>query len=245
MLGAIANAGPNGFYYLASGSDLWRLQGTVDQSAVTNTGNEYNIAVGGDIRTTSQRNSTPGAQYSINGVYTGTDYPGDWKGFFDGTTDGTSNYTIDWDSGDVYKFDRNWANGNVMFTLGGGGSGEFLGITYDPGNNSLWVSGWNSAIVMNLDMNGNILSRFAPTFNNITCLGMDYSDGSLWMGSQLTEGTFYNYKTNGSFLGSESYADMVGVNTLGGEFNAVPEPCTMALLGLGAAVTAFRARRRR
>ncbi len=237
-------SGPTDFYYLASGTQLWRLQGNNDQNVATNTGNEYNIAVAGDIRTTSQRSSTPGAQYDLNGVYTGTNYPGNWLGFFDGTTDGKSNYSVDWDTGDVWQFDRNWANGSVLFTLPGG-SGGYLGITYDPSNNSLWVSGWNSGVIENRAMNGTILSSFATTFSDITCLGMEYSTGTLWMGTQTAEGNFYNYSTNGGFLGSVSYNDMTAVNTLGGEFNIVPEPCTLALFAIGAGSALLRGRRRR
>ncbi|MBS1701724.1 MAG: PEP-CTERM sorting domain-containing protein [Armatimonadetes bacterium] len=228
--------GPNSTYYLGAGNNLWTIQGTSDASAPTVTNGEFNLAVDGDIRTTQFRNSGDGQQYTLGLSPTGTTYSGTWSGIFDGTTDGRSNYTIDWDSSRVLSYDRNWQGEQTMFTLGGGGSGEYLGITYD-GSGGLYVSQWNGGMIEHYTMGGQLLGSFDTGFTNLTALAMDYSTGTLWVGSQQHQGQFDEYTTSGTHLDTVIFGDMVVANTLGGEFDlgsAVPEPASLAVLGFGA-----------
>ena len=225
--------GPGSKYYLTGGTTLWTLQGTGDTSVTTQSNDEYNIAVDGDIRTTQYRSSGAGYQYSLNSVPTGTTYPGTWLGFFDGTTDGTHNYTVDWDTGNVWSFNRDWQNGSVLFTLPGGAS-QYLGITYDNAG-GLWVSQWTGSLVQHYSMNGTLLGGFDSHITDMSCLGMDYATGTLWFGSQTKGEQFWNFDTSGNLLGTETYTGLAGSNTLGGEFNliAAPEPFTVVGTAIG------------
>jgi len=250
MLAAVALAsahalgqGPISPLYLEAGGTMWVVQGTTASSSNNVSSNEYNLAVDGDIRTTQYRGSGDGYQYGLNGVATGTSYGGTWLGFFDGTTDGSSNYTLDYDTGNVWAFDRNWQNGSNLFQLSGG-SGGYLGITYDDAG-GLWVSQWDGTNIQHYSMNGTLLGQFSTGINDMTCLALDPANGTLWFGSQTVEGTFWNYSTSGTLLGSESYSNLVGVNALGGEFNvtAAPEPASMAALVGGIALLVRRRRR--
>ena len=234
--GSLANAqsGPGAFYYMTAGdqNQNWTAWGGSAVSASQVTGGEYNIAVSGDLRTTSYSSSSLGRQYDLTMVSTGTNYAGTWNTVFDGTTDGSRNYTLNWANGEVMSYDRNWQAGSVLFDAGG--VGEYLGITYD-GSNGLWISRWNSSTVEHRSMTGSLLGRFDAGFSSITCLAMDYSDGTLWMGTQGTLGKFYQFSTSGTNLQSVTYSNMTSANTLGGEFNVnpVPEPASCAALGMG------------
>jgi hypothetical protein len=160
--------------------------------------------------------------------------------FYDGTQDGRSNYSIDYGAGGVYRFDQNWANPAFLFSVNASG---WLGITYDPTNNSLWVSDFGGNTVADYSMSGTALSSFTTPFGAITSLAMD-TNHTLWMGSQGTLGTFYNYSTAGALLGTVTYSQLLNQNTLGGEITSTPEPGTLLLIGTGVVALASRLRRK-
>jgi PEP-CTERM motif len=240
LAGSIAQAqsGPGANYYMTAGdqSQNWTALGGTATMGTQALGGEYNIAVSGDLRTTGNFNSNLGQQYNLSMISTGTTYAGSWQGLYDGTTDGSRNYSIDYGSGDVLSYDRNWQGPTTLFNAGTG-FGNYLGITYD-GTGGLWISRWNSDVVEHRSMTGSLLSSFNTGFSSITCLAMNYSDGTLWMGTQNTLGKFFQFSTSGTNLQSVTYSNMANANTLGGEFNVnpVPEPASFAVLGLGALV---------
>jgi hypothetical protein len=249
LIGCAAGAaaqGPVSSYYLIAGDQRtdWRVQGTNvlnSWSQVVDT--EYPVAInGGIVKTTGVGQGLTGAGYSLSGTDTGSRYTNPAPvGMYDGASDGTHNFGVDYSSGDVYQFDANWGSPTVLF--GGLGGGNYLGITYDPTNNSLWISRWNSTTVEDRSLGGTVLSSFNLPFASISCLAMDYADNTLWMGSQNTFGTFYHYSRAGASLGQVTYASMTAQNTLGGEFAPVPEPASLAVVGLG--LLALRRRRQR
>ena len=232
-----AGSGPVSKLYLTAGEQNHNfiVQGnTVTQSNVA-VGKESAIAVSGDVRTLipSSAGSTAGANYDLNFTDTGGRYTNTFN-FFDGTTDGTHNYSVNYNIGseNVYQTDRNWQTPVALFQV----PEAYLGITYDRTNNSLWISNFNGTTVSDYSLTGTLLSSFNTTFNSITCLSLDPADNTLWMGSQNTKGTFYQYSKGGVFLQSDTYAALANQNTLGGEFNiaapAVPEASTTVSLGL-------------
>jgi len=232
-----AGSGPVSKLYLTAGEQghNFIIQGsTVTQSNVA-VGKESAIAVSGDVRTLipSSAGNTGGANYDLNFTDTGGRYTSTFN-FFDGTTDGTHNYSVNYNIGseNVYQTDRNWQTPVALFQV----PEAYLGITYDRTNNSLWISNFHGTTVGDYSLTGTLLSSFNTTFNSITCLSLDPADNTLWMGSQNTKGTFYQYSKGGVFLQSDTYAALANQNTLGGEFNiaapAVPEASTTVSLGL-------------
>jgi hypothetical protein len=189
---------------------------------------EYAVAVASHVRTLG----SPGAEYTLAGNYTGNDfpYPDVGAAFWDGATDGTHNYSVDYEvGGGVYQFDADWTNPVLLFSVPQG----YLGITYDATNDSLWLSRFSGNTVANYSLSGSLLSSFVTPFDRISSLALDPADNTLWMGSQGTQGTFYQYSKAGVQLDTAFYPGLQSQNTLGGEFRVVPEASARALFACG------------
>jgi hypothetical protein len=233
----------SGLYLTAADQRMnWVVQGNSvlnswTQACVPNCdqAGESAIALPGSIRTLGAEYPVAGSEYTFAGVPTGVKYPYPLQDphFYDGTTDGSHNFSVDYIAGGVYMFDSNWANPKLLFNA----NFASLGITYDPANNSLWVANYTFRTIQDFSLDGFPLFYFQVPYDSLTMLAMDYADHTLWMGSQTTPGTFYQYSTDGQFLGQESYGDLATQNTLGGEFILpefeTPEPATLGLLGSG------------
>jgi hypothetical protein len=121
----------------------------------------------------------------------------------DGATDGTYNYTAATVAGGgygVWRTDRTWGNGGVLFEMGAlvGSNERAFGITYDVDRQSLWIqvgssSGFGDFRFLELGLDGTLKSQFVPSFfqpnpstlPNVAAilagaLAMDYADDSLW-----------------------------------------------------------------
>lgn len=250
-MGAAYAQGPTSNYFLTAGDDGngWIAQGT-NATSFGLQNNEFAVAVNSTVRTLANGNTPSstvlGSEYTLGGVFTGTTYayPAN-ASFYDGTTDGTFNYSVDYSSGDVYRMNSDWSNPTVLFNVGGDG---YLGITYDASNASLWVSNFNGFDVRQYTLGGSLLSTFNLPFTASSSLALDPADGTLWMGSQGTQGTFYQYSQAGVQLSTVTYNDLVSQNTLGGEFAvtaaSAPEPGSLALLGLVVPVVGLVRRRK-
>jgi len=117
--------------------------------------------------------SATAGQYTLSGTPMGTS----WSGtpppagetanlFYDGTSDGTYNYTVEYsnyppETENVIATDLNWQSPVTLFSIPGVTSAAYLGITYDPNNNSLWVSGWQTDVIADYSLTGTLLSSFA------------------------------------------------------------------------------------
>jgi hypothetical protein len=243
--------GPVSTYFLTAGDQrtISIIQGTtsVTLPMADINSHEYPIVVlGNGIRTTPANGGSIGYGYNLNGTPNGQLYTlsAGIVAAYDGTTDGTYNYVADYSAGTVFRTNLDFSGAVSLF--GGFGTGAFLGITYDPTNNSLWVSGWNTSLVTNYTMSGTVISSFSAVTNSLSSLALDHATGTLWMGSQNTQGTFYQYSKTGTLLQTAVYSGLVSQNTLGGEFAfaAIPEPTT-ASLGLLGTIFLWVTKRRR
>jgi hypothetical protein len=203
---------------------------------------------GSTFRTTNGTAGLFGYEYTLSGTPTGASYvlPIQIGSAWDSTTDGSHNYLVDFINGTVDQVGLDYSNPVALF--GNLGGSAFLGITYDPTNNSLWVSGWTSNQVIDFSMNGTQLSSFSASAatGSLTSLALDPATGTLWMGTQST-GSFFEYSKSGVLLHTFTIPSLAGLDILGGEFGfyAIPEPAPLALLSLGVlALAGFRRWRR-
>ena len=118
-----------------------------------------------------------------------------------------------------------------MFSIGGS-VGDFIGITFDPSNDSLWISGWYKSEIRDYSLTGQLLSSFSVSHNEITALALDPATETLWSANRNVWGLFEEYSKTGQLLSTQYYPELSGMNVLGGEI-PVPEPATAGLLTLG------------
>ena len=256
-------AGPTSELYITvNGQALAGIQGTsVLFNVAESSSNQSPLAVNSTVRTLGIRNGTTGGEYSLTGTATGTTYafPAGLgsDSFYDGTTDGSFNYAWDFSTGAAYRFNLDWTGGTVLFTPG---NGNPMGITYDPSNASLWISGFQNAsstLISDYSLTGTLLSSFDVGHAFNSALALDPADGTLWLVSGANSSLTleqYSRSAAGSFgatetaLNKQTYAG-ISNNGFGGEFrytgSVVPEPATWITMVGGLAILGCVQRRRR
>ncbi len=186
-------------------------------------------------------NPQQGDEYLLNGTPTG--YTNFWNSgdppnttAYDATFDGTHIYMVHWlgaTDGQVFMYDKNYANGQFLFNARSGD----IGITYDSKTNSLWTSNWNDGKVTQWSMNGTQLFQYQPFPVGVAALAYDPVDDTFWMSISAT-GLLEQHDRNGTFLQSYRWPDYV----LGGEIAVVPEPVSVLAFGAGLAALALKRR---
>ncbi|HSY18478.1 MAG TPA: hypothetical protein VK815_09105 [Candidatus Acidoferrales bacterium] len=225
LLPVTAIAGPVSPLYLTAGQEntLLEVQGTnvIRSWGIPN--NEYAIAVMGTVQATIGATGFLCSEYTLDGVSTGfsATFP-DILGtsIYDAASDGIHIYAWDFNQNRVIRFDSNWNNPVPLFSIGGT-VGDFIGITYDASNNSIWISGWNKSEIRNYSLAGQLLGSFPVAHNEITALALDPATGTLWSANRNTWGLLEEYSKSGTLLSTQYYPELSGMDVLGGEFNIV------------------------
>jgi hypothetical protein len=211
-----------------TGLDL--IQGPTAISYPTSYPLGIDIAVYGDVRTMGYSAGDKGERFDlaanplIGGPYTNNIANSQ---LHDGTSDGNYNYSVNYTTGDVIRFDRNWANPLVLFNATANISGAGW-ITMNATDGSFWISQWGGPdLVAHFTSAGSLLGTFNSGVLGSAGLALDPVDGTLWMGDSTL--TLHQFSQSGVALQSVAYA--VQGSWYGMEFdtNSVPEPSGLAL----------------
>jgi hypothetical protein len=229
-------AGPTSTLYLvnyaefggSTGLDL--IQGLSESSYVSGNSVDTCIAAAGDIRTFGYSTALSGSRFNLaGGPLSGGPYTNNYGGqLHDGTSDGLYNYTVDYTTGKVLQFDRNWANPVTLF-IANTNAGW---ITMNTADGSFWISQFGGPdLVEHRTHAGALLGSFNSGVIGSQGLAFDPVDGTLWMSLGYTLDQF---SQAGALLQSVPYA-VSGGGWYGMEFDLqpVPEPASWALLAAG------------
>jgi len=243
-LAVCLKAGPISDYYTTAWTNqgLYVLQGNTIKNHWTNAGTyELAIVVDDKVRTYSHNVGFNGVEYTLDGSFTGKIYTNDLgANAHDGTTDGTYYYLFSHGSQTIYRFEKDWKNPQTLFSFTGLSR---LGITYDPTDNTLWISGWGTGLVEHYTMSGVLLGSFA-TDTYTSALALDHADGTLWLSVDATS-TFRQYTKSGTLLSTVTFSGITG-GIYGGEFafGSVPESSTLLCLFLSTGMMFFFVKKR-
>jgi hypothetical protein len=260
--------GPTSPYYLDGGLTevIYVVQGTAvinafDWNLLACPGCEGTLAVTNVVSTTRYSNSSgTGEQYELDGTPTGTTWPttpplaGETSNrFYDGTSDGTQNYTVEYDSSPlggeqkIIVTDANWQNPALLFTIPGSAPKDSVGVAYDSTTNSLWISGFFTDVIANYMLDGTPLSSFNTGITGMFALAFDPADGTLWF-SQGGTNALYQFSTSGTLLQSGIPSGLPNANFLSGEFavtSSVPVPAALPLFTSGLGLLGWLGKRKR
>jgi hypothetical protein len=199
----------------------------------------YGLAVSNStIRTLGVFQTYPGAIYNFgnpNPVGT-TPAPSGNHMYEDGTTDGTYNYTVDIIDGTVWRASLDWSNMAPLFSTA---LRQALGITYDSGHNSLWLSDANGSVISEYSMGGSSFGAFTaylPGGSGPFALAYDSGDNTLWMSNHTPDARLFQYSRAGVQLSTVDVSGTYNGYFTGAEFaeaTVAPEPASLLLLATG------------
>jgi hypothetical protein len=214
------------------------VQGGVVQSIKTTHVRAYPIAVRSTVWIGDYNGNQPNAiEYDLAGDPTGNAVSYTPRFAVDGTTDGIQyNYELGdafGSNGIVYRSDLDFSNPVQLFTTPN--MSRSVGITYDPTDSTLWVSG--NQEVRHYDLAGNLLGGFNHVAGDGT-LAYEPSTDTLW----LVRSQMFQYDKSGNLLQTLS-PNNLAANNWGAEFAMpIPAPGAAALLGV-AGLVGMRRRR--
>lgn len=246
---ASAAVGPTSTLYLMNYGEfsggtvmgLDRIQGNTVNSSPTGNNIDTCIAASGDIRTYGYAPTTAGSRFDLAGnPLPGGPYVNNYGNqMHDGTSDGFYNYSVDYTTGDIIQFDRNWASPVVLFNVPNTTVGW---ITMNALDGSFWLSQYGGPdLVEHRSHTGTLLGSFNSGVIGSQGLALDPVDGTLWM-SLPSASKLYQFSQLGVQLQSQLIS-LPSTSWYGMEFDITPapEPSSLALMGVG---LAFLLRRR-
>ncbi len=228
-----------------TGLDL--IQGASISSYPTSYQLGINIAVHGDVRTMGYSDTNQGERFNLSASpLAGGPYTNNIVGsqLHDGTSDGNYNFTVDYTTGDVLQYDRDWTNPVVVFNATSDMS-DAGWITMNASDGSFLISQWGGPdLVAHFTSTGTLLGSFNSGVAGSVGLALDPVDGTLWMGDSGF--TLHQFSQGGTPLQTVPYA--VQGSWYGMEFDTtpVPEPAGFVLAAfasVGLAAWRFFARR--
>ncbi len=253
---ALAAPGPTSTLYImnylelgdgsVTGLDL--IQGISEVSNPTSFPLGIDIAVYGDVRTMGYSDTNQGEKFDLSGNFAvGGPYTNNIfdSQLHDGTSDGNYNYSVNYTTGDLLQFDRDWANPTTLFNVTAD-LPDAGWITMNASDGTFWLSQWGGGdLVAHFSPTGTLLGGFNSGVSPSSGLALDPADGTLWMADDSTK-TLFQFDQAGNPLQSLSYA--VNGQWYGMEFDTtpVPEPGSLALAALSlVGLVAWRVQRAR
>ncbi len=233
----LAAIGPTSRLYLMNYSEfgpstgLDMIQGNTFSSVPTGNTVDMCIAASGDIRTYGYGLGDSGSRFDLAGnPLPGGPYLNSYGNqMHDGTSDGAFNYSVDYTTGDVLQFDRNWGSPSILFNVPNGTTGW---ITMNATDGSFWLSQYGGPdLVEHRSHTGTLLGSFNSGVLGSQGLALDPVDGTLWMSQGST---IYQFSQAGAPLQNLSFSLPV-TQWYGMEFDItpIPEPSSFALLAVG------------
>lgn len=237
-----AFAGPMGKWMLTDGDnarDAFIQGGNVQTfSQGANTELQYAICwnanyLGGTFTTIGRDVNGDGGVYDLNHnqVDTFNNFSNIDGQHLDGTLDtlrGIS-YATNFTTGDIVQYSDNFFNAPVG-SIYNAGAFDVWSITYNAATDTLFLG--RNGVIDQITVGGAYIGSFAAVGGPVRSLAYDASDSTMWYltfdGQDIIQ-----IDAAGNILSREVVG--LGGNYWGGEIAPVPEPATMAALGLGAA----------
>ncbi len=227
----------------------WVVQGGVVINSFQRSGpsDGPGLAVTDTVKFIGQEGGQTGRQYALDGTQLGgTYFNPEFEDLYDGTTDGAGrNWAIAHNDFDNPQFtvvvgDQDWGGLKPAFQPNRRSSG----ITYDPVNDSLWVTNTQGFAdrVQQYKTDGTFVSEFNISIPGGYAIAYDAADDTLWVVESFGTPSIHQFDKNGKNLQNLTIGG-ISNTVLGAEFaQRVPAPGAAGLLGV-AAIVAGRRRR--